>query len=73
MTAAWILDQERRQDLTELRQLTTNGGGNPRPVKPRHKTRRAPQSSKRKLLTYARWFAGCVFCSEAPLVSPAQI
>jgi len=71
MTAAWILDQERRQDLTELRQLTTN-----RPVEAseaaaqdqaRAAKLRAKAADLRKVVRALR------VLSEAPLVSGADL
>ncbi|MGB5285719.1 MAG: hypothetical protein WBN29_14490 [Polyangiales bacterium] len=71
MTAAWILDQERRQDLTELRQLTTNRPVEASEAAAQDQARAAKLQAKaadlRKVVRALR------VLSEAPLVSGADL
>ena len=71
MTAAWILDQERRQDLTELRQLTTNRPIEASEAAAQDQARAAKLQAKaadlRKVVRALR------VLSEAPLVSGADL
>ena len=71
MTAAWFLDQERRQDLTELRQLTTNRPIEASEAAAQDQARAAKLQAKaadlRKVVRALR------VLSEAPLVSGADL
>jgi len=72
MTAAWILDHERRQDLTELRQLTTSRPfDNDNAALAEDKSRAAKLQAKtadlRKVVRALR------VLSEAPLVSGSDL
>ena len=70
MTAAWILDHERRQDLTELRQLTTSRPFEDNEAASQDKARAAKLQAKtadlRKVVRALR------VLSEEPLVSGAD-
>ena len=71
MTAAWILDHERRQDLTELRQLTTSRPFEDNEAASQDKARAAKLQAKtadlRKVVRALR------VLSEEPLVSGADL
>ncbi|MFW2388720.1 MAG: hypothetical protein ACN4G0_10310 [Polyangiales bacterium] len=71
LTAAWILDHERRQDLTELRQLTTNRPLEDSATVAENKARAGKLQAKtadlRKVVRALR------ILSEAPLVSGSDL